>query len=153
MGTTLACHALVLSLSTTNDDFRAYHRLVFSFPKLHLAQNRCGSRVVLRRRQDAQEQRAAYPLLRLIACKRATSENSFDGRGDIIAQFLSPLQCSLYPHNLQFSGRDLAGWLVMVKAALERHGAHGTSLSEPLQHFDHGASFVRIPTIESPVLS
>jgi hypothetical protein len=26
MGTTLACHPLVLSLSTTNDDFRAYHR-------------------------------------------------------------------------------------------------------------------------------
>jgi hypothetical protein len=43
---TLACHPLVLSLSTTSDDFRAYHRLVFPFPKLRLAQNRCGSRVV-----------------------------------------------------------------------------------------------------------
>ncbi len=43
------------------------------------------------------------------SCKLATSESSFDSRGHIITQFLSPMQRSLYPDNLQFSRGDLAG--------------------------------------------
>ena len=52
---------------------------------------------------------------------QATSENSFDSRGHIITQFLSPLQCSLYPDNLQFPGRYLASGLFML--------AHSTQAS------------------------
>lgn len=46
--------------------------------------------------------------------KLATSEISLDSGGHIITQFLSPAQCSFYPDNLQFSGRDLAGRFVMI---------------------------------------
>lgn len=49
-------------------------------------------------------------------------ENSFDGRRDIVTQFLSPLQRPLYPDNLKFSRGDLTGRFVVLmccaKAAL-----------------------------------
>jgi hypothetical protein len=49
----------------------------------------------------------------------ASSENSFDSRGHIITQFLSSLQCSLYPNNLQFSGGDLAGRFVVLMCGVQ----------------------------------
>src|SRR5207245_8176538 len=38
----------------------------------------------------------------------ATSKGSLDSNSDIIVQFLSPLQRSPDPHNLQFARRDLS---------------------------------------------
>jgi hypothetical protein len=66
---------------------------------------------------------------------QATFENSFDSRGHIITQFLSPLQCALYPDNLQFSRGDLAGGSLCSRAAFrlvgdwqdERSGANSAT--------------------------
>jgi len=70
---------------------------------------------------------------------QATSENSFDSRGHIITQFLSPLQCALYPDNLQFSRGDLAGGSLCSRAAFrlvgdwqdERSGANSSTAAGP----------------------
>ena len=58
------------------------------------------------------EQPAEYLLLRP---QQADSQDFFDRRGHIIAQFLGSLQRSFYPHKLQFASRDLPRGLVVAE--------------------------------------
>lgn len=73
------------------------------------------------------------------ARKRTTSKNSFDRRGHITTQFLCPPQCSLNPDNLQFAGRDLSSWFVMITCGTQAALVAGKHTSE-----DRNGTFLRL---------
>lgn len=49
----------------------------------------------------------------------ATSQKSFDRRGHIMTQFLSPLQSAFYPDNLEFPRGDLACRFVVLMCCVQ----------------------------------